>query len=155
MANTELLFDQLDESALLRIAAKLASLASAGLVIYLQGTLGAGKTTFSRGFIQALGHQGAVKSPTYTLVEPYTHLTPPVFHFDLYRLAEPEELEYIGIRDYVEQQALMLIEWPQQGVGFLPAADICLSLRVNQNASRQLTLQANSAAGQNILDQIA
>ena len=155
MANTELLFDQLDEPALLHIAAKLASLASAGLVIYLQGTLGAGKTTFSRGFIQALGHQGAVKSPTYTLVEPYTHLTPPVFHFDLYRLAEPEELEYIGIRDYVEQQALMLIEWPQQGVGFLPAADIYLSLRVNQNASRQLTLQANSAVGQNILAQIA
>src|SRR5690554_4039383 len=155
MEKTKLCFSRLDEPALLKLAAKLAELAPAGLVIYLHGALGAGKTAFSRGLIQALGHQGAVKSPTYTLVEPYTHLTPPVFHFDLYRLAEPEELEYIGIRDYVEQQALMLIEWPQQGVGFLPAADICLSLRVNQNASRQLTLQANSAAGQNILDQIA
>lgn len=155
MANTKRCFSPLDEQALLALAAKLARLAPAGLVIYLQGTLGAGKTAFSRGFIQALGHQGAVKSPTYTLVEPYTHLTPPVYHFDLYRLAEPEELEYIGIRDYVEQQALMLFEWPQRGLGYIPAADISVEISINKDTSRQLLLQSYSVIGQNILEQIA
>lgn len=155
MAKTELCFDQIDEQSLLLIASKMASVASAGMVVYLLGTLGAGKTTFSRGFIQALGHQGAVKSPTYTLVEPYENLSPPVLHFDLYRLAEPEELEYIGIRDYVQQQALMLIEWPQRGFGFIPAADIELELQVNSDASRRLTVRALSEIGQNLLEQIA
>src|SRR5690554_2288264 len=155
MEKTKLCFSRLDEPALLKLAAKLAELAPAGLVIYLHGALGAGKTAFSRGLIQALGHQGAVKSPTYTLVEPYTHLTPPVYHFDLYRLAEPEELEYIGIRDYVQQQALMLIEWPQRGFGFIPAADIELELQVNSDANRRLTVRALSEIGQNLLEQIA
>lgn len=155
MAKTELCFDQIDEQSLLLIASKMASVASAGMVVYLLGTLGAGKTTFSRGFIQALGHQGAVKSPTYTLVEPYENLSPPVLHFDLYRLAEPEELEYIGIRDYVQQQALMLIEWPQRGFGFIPAADIELELQVNSDASRRLTVRALSEIGQKLLEQIA
>jgi tRNA threonylcarbamoyladenosine biosynthesis protein TsaE len=133
---------------------QLAPVCQVGTILHLQGELGVGKTTLVRGFLRALGHTGAVKSPTYTLVEPYQINGRKIYHFDFYRLAMPEELEYMGIRDYLTEDILMVIEWPERGGEFTPAADLQIQLFYYGQTERLLQLQALTAIGQTIAIQI-
>lgn len=125
-----------NELAMLELGQAIAAAFPQGGLIFLKGELGAGKTTLVKTILRSLGHTGSVKSPTYTLVEPYRINTPnhsdhtyrDIYHFDLYRLGDPEELEYIGIRDYLHQHALCLIEWPEKAASYLPQEDMLVHL---------------------------
>lgn len=142
-----------DEAATFAHAAQFANAMLPGTVIYLSGSLGAGKTTWTRGFLRALGYQDKVKSPTYTLVEPY-HTDPyEVFHFDLYRLKSPEELLQIGLEEYFKQQAVCLIEWPDKGGTHLPKPDLIGYFAIMKGAAskRSLRFEACTARGEEIL----
>lgn len=141
-----------DEDALIALGAELAGRIEAGVVIELRGDLGAGKTTLSRGLIQGMGHRGAVKSPTYTLVEPYEHLTPPVYHFDLYRIVDPDELHYIGVDVYFNDESVCLIEWPEKAAGALPQADLCIRLE-HDPKGRYLSYEAHTEKARRIMGQ--
>ncbi|MGM0536344.1 MAG: tRNA (adenosine(37)-N6)-threonylcarbamoyltransferase complex ATPase subunit type 1 TsaE [Pseudomonadota bacterium] len=121
--------------------------------VHLAGELGAGKTTLTRGILRACGHRGAVKSPTYTLVEPYELDGVLVHHFDLYRLGDPEELEFIGGRDLLAEDALCVIEWPERGEGWLPAPDLDVVLRL-AGSGREATLSARSDLGRAVLERL-
>ncbi|MFA5626642.1 MAG: tRNA (adenosine(37)-N6)-threonylcarbamoyltransferase complex ATPase subunit type 1 TsaE [Thiohalomonadaceae bacterium] len=152
---TELSLNLPDTAATEALGEKLAVCASGqGLLLFLRGVLGAGKTTLVRGYLRAMGYKGAVKSPTYTLVEPYELVTGQIYHFDLYRLSDPEELEFLGMRDYLDGSAQSLIEWPERGLGFLPAADLEVTLDY-QPEGRLAYLQAFSEQGEALLACIA
>lgn len=119
-------------------------------VIYLQGDLGAGKTSFARALLRALGYSGNVKSPTYTLVEIYALPSSTVYHFDLYRMADPEEFAYLGVDDYEAEHSLWLVEWPGQGEGFLPQPDLVLDIQL-PDAGRLFEWRACSDLGRKLL----
>ena len=109
-----------DEKNMLEFARQYVKNVPPGSVIFLYGQLGAGKTTFVRGAISFLGYDGNVKSPTYTFIEDYSLNDLNVYHFDLYRLSDPEELEWIGAREYFNSRSICFVEWPEKGIGFLP-----------------------------------
>ena len=149
-------FELLGEEATVAFGGQVAEVLSSiqsPLLITLSGDLGAGKTTLSRGILQGLGHTGTVKSPTYTLVEPYELRLGAVYHCDLYRLADGEELEYMGFADYLIDGALCLVEWPEKGEGFLPQASVAIQIS-SSHQGRCVTLEAYSAEGRQLIDQL-
>ena len=116
-----------------------------GCVLFLSGPLGSGKTTLIRGVLSGFGFDGIVSSPTYTLVEPYTVNRRHIYHFDLYRLTCPADLEMIGIRDMVTPETISLIEWPERGVGILPTPDYDIVIRYTQTG-REVTITNHDKA---------
>ena len=124
-----------------------------GLMVHLNGDLGAGKSFFSRGFIQHFLPEQKVKSPTYTIVESYNCYNFAVHHLDLYRLCDPEELEYLAIRDLLSGFFVALVEWPQKGEGFLPPADLEITLSYHM-PGRQVEISASSPLGQEVLRKV-
>jgi tRNA threonylcarbamoyladenosine biosynthesis protein TsaE len=142
------------EEGCLKFAAALAHAVQNGAVIFLSGPLGAGKTTFARGFLHALGYQKKVKSPTYTLVEPYEVAGKKIFHFDLYRLQQATELLHIGLTDYLQPDAICLIEWPEKGAPYLPLADLICVISVS-GPSRAFDLKAQSDKGEQMIKCLA
>lgn len=117
-----------DPAATEALGAALAKASPPGCVIYLEGELGAGKTTLARGFLRGLGHEDRVKSPTYSLLEPYETPAGRVIHLDLYRLADPDEAAWLGIEDHVGGEARLLVEWAEHGAAWLPAPDLVVRL---------------------------
>lgn len=148
-----------NEQQMRRLGALLAAnLLHERLLYFLHGDLGAGKTTLVRGFLRQLGYQGAVKSPTFSLLEPYTITANDlqqisIYHFDLYRLADPQELEFMGMADYLDGQSVVFIEWPQKGQGYLPEPEVQISIQYPQqnhtvtSMQRQVRINARSCAG--------
>lgn len=132
------------------LATRLAAHLRAGDVVFLRGDLAAGKTAFAAGALRALGHRGAVKSPTFTLVEPYELAAFTLYHFDLYRLQDAAELELLGVRDYFAGEAVCLVEWPERGTGVLPPPDIDIAI-VSNGDRRTLSMTAVSPRGEAVL----
>lgn len=128
---------RVDEQQMCALAGKFARDIQPPSVLYLEGDLGAGKTTFVRALLRALGHQGAVKSPTYGLLEYYELSGVSVLHLDLYRIEDPEELEYLGLQDLLGDDTLLIAEWPEKGAGFLPDASQVIRFK-HAGAQREL-----------------
>jgi tRNA threonylcarbamoyladenosine biosynthesis protein TsaE len=132
------------------LGAALAASCPTGVTIHLRGDLGAGKTTLVRGFLRGRGHEGPVRSPTYTLIEPYELADGAVYHLDLYRLGDPEELEYLGLRDLLDGEVTLLIEWPERGEGWLPAPDLVVEI-AHRETGRDIRIKALSQTGEDVL----
>ncbi len=149
--------DAVCEEDMIRLGRRLSvSLAGHGAV-HISGDLGAGKTTLCRGILRAMGHSGAVKSPTFTLVEPYevNHQGEKVdvYHFDLYRLSDPGELDYVGVDEYFRSDSLCLIEWPEKASGFLPTYDLHIGIDVS-GEKRIICITANTVHGEKVCEQV-
>lgn len=143
-----------DEAATLDLGSRLAELLQLGTTIYLFGDLGAGKTTLVRGLLHAAGHQGKVKSPTYTLVEPYEIANKMFYHFDLYRFNDEEEWEAAGFRDHFNQSAICLVEWPEKAGNLIPHADIEIHLTPDA-VGRIINLKSNTEIGTQCLKRLS
>lgn len=146
MSRPAIRLDLADAAATEVMGAKLAQalLPAAGLVVFLQGQLGAGKTTLVRGWLRQLGATGAIRSPTYTLVEPYELAGRSLLHLDLYRLSDPAELEQLGVYDTPPESSVWLVEWPERGAGQLPEPDLKILLQVAA-AGREIRLEPSAA----------
>jgi len=142
-----------DESATVALAQRLAARLKPGMVIYLYGDLGAGKTTLVRGVLNALGYTGRVKSPTYTLVEPYHISGLDLRHFDLYRLHDEEEWEAAGFRDEFDGHNIFFIEWPEHALGLIPPADVKIDFEILAQG-RKVAIQADTSTGRECLMQL-
>ena len=142
-----------DEAAMLRFGAQLADALGGRGAVLISGDLGAGKTTLCRGLLRQMGHEGSVKSPTFTLVEPYEIEGVCVYHFDLYRLSHPDELDYVGIDEYFSSEALCLVEWPEKAEGSLPSHDLELSIDVT-GEKRNIRIGSNSQHGTRICESL-
>ena len=134
-------------------ARRLAFYCQPPLLITLSGDLGTGKTTMVRAFLRSLGIEGPIKSPTYSLVEPYQHKQLLLYHVDLYRLSDPEELELIGWRDYFAEDGIWLIEWPEKAQGMLPQVDLSCQLSIS-GEGRQLEIEPGSEKGGKIISEL-
>ena len=142
-----------DENATILLAQRLSAQLKPGMVIYLHGDLGAGKTTLVRGVLNSLGYSGRVKSPTYTLLETYVIAGLNFCHFDLYRMHNKEEWESAGFRDEYDGQNILIIEWPENAAGFLPPADMEIELNILKNG-RRAEIRAQSKLGNECLMQL-
>lgn len=135
------------------LAKQLSELIKPGCVVYLKGDLGAGKTTFTRHFLRSLGYVGKVKSPTFTLVEPYEFDSGNVFHFDLYRIESSDELKQLGLDEYFNNDSICLIEWPDKGEPILPSADLICKIEIKHD-NRNFSIEAATDKGKSILQQL-
>ncbi len=136
----------------MQLGAKIATILRPGLIIFLNGNLGAGKTTFARGILRGLGYQGKVKSPTYNLVELYNFSRLYFYHFDFYRFDDPIEWEEAGFREYFNADSICLVEWPEKAGKLLPKADIQISINVIETA-RNIEILAGTEAGRQCLNE--
>jgi tRNA threonylcarbamoyladenosine biosynthesis protein TsaE len=142
-----------NEDAMLKLGSVLAHALEGHGALHITGELGAGKTTLCRGILRAMGHEGAVKSPTFTLVEPYRIDDTDVYHFDLYRLADPGELDYIGIDEYFDPANLCLIEWPEKAGGYLPQHDLEIGIDVS-GEKRNIGIKPLTRHGETVCDRL-
>jgi tRNA threonylcarbamoyladenosine biosynthesis protein TsaE len=141
------------EADTLALGAELARGLKPGMVIYLAGQLGAGKTTLARGVLRGLGYGGKVKSPTFTLVELYKISRLYLYHFDFYRFDDPRELADAGFRDYFNPHSVCLVEWPEKAAAGLPAADVSVSMRL-EATGRRVEIVADTEAGRSCVERL-
>lgn len=132
-----------NEAATEACGVQLAARLTPGALVFLHGNLGAGKTTLARGILRGLGHRGSVKSPTYTLLEPYDLTRFLVYHFDFYRIADSQELDFIGVDELLDSQAVKLVEWPERVADRLPAADWVVRMHV-EGEGRRIEIERRS-----------
>jgi tRNA threonylcarbamoyladenosine biosynthesis protein TsaE len=143
-----------DVAAMLAIGGRLANVCHNPMVFYLYGPLGAGKTTLVRGFMRGMGYGEAIKSPTYTLVEHYDTASWRLYHLDLYRIRDTEELEYLGLREMQDRASIIMVEWPERGEGLLPSADISVKIDYDRQG-RQVSVDALSLIGKEMMDELS